>query len=421
MDKPTFIDQQRRRILQAGAATSVALLGACASAPPAAKARVVVVGGGWGGLGAVRALAASPAVQVTLLEPNEGFMSCPLSAHYIAGHQPASDFQRSYAAIDKLGVQRVREAAIGIDRAAGVVVTATRRLPFDYLILSPGIEYMDEAVQGFAQAREQLPVGFRAFEQMAVKREVDRFLAEGGNLVISVPKPPYRCPPAPYERAFLIAEQMQQRGTKGKILMIDANPQPMPAPIAAPILNGLRKVYAAQIEYLPDTEVRAVDVGRRVLSTSAGEVPFTAANLILPMRAPALVRQAGLGERWAAVKLPSFESQADSRIYVIGDAQGTPLPKSGHVAFGTGQQVGQQVLDRIAGRSVAASTGPVDLPLGICWASVTHKEAININVSSSVAPGEAPKLKFTVDPAHNARSGAAAMNWGAGMWKAMLG
>ena len=165
---------------------------------------------------------------------------------------------------------------------------------------------------------------------------------------------------------------------------------------------------------------RRPSVGAR-LATSAGDVPFAHANLILPMRAPAMIRQAGLGERWAAVKLPSFQSQADERVYVIGDSQGTPLPKSGHVAFGSGQQVAEAITDRIAGKTPAAATGAVELPLGICWANVTHKDAININVSSSVAPGEAPKLKFTVDPEHNARSGAAATSWGNGMWKAMLG
>ena len=139
------------------------------------------------------------------------------------------------------------------------------------------------------------------------------------------------------------------------------------------------------------------------------------------MRAPALIRQAGLGERWAAVRLPSFQSQADERIYVIGDAQGTPLPKSGHVAFGAGQQVAGDVLDLVAGKPLPKPGGEVELPLGICWANVTHAEAININVRTTISAAAAPQLRFTVDPAHNARSGAAAMSWGQGMWKAMLG
>jgi NADH dehydrogenase FAD-containing subunit len=412
---------RRRQVLQAGAVGLAVLATGCASVSSSAKPRVVVVGGGWGGLGAVRGLLAAGGADVTLVEPNEGFMSCPLSAHFIAGFQPASDFQRSYARIDQLGARRVRERVTGIDRAKREVVTTTQRLGYDFLVLSPGVEYMEDGIQGYAEARAQLPVGFRAFEQMAVRQQVDQFLAQGGNFVISAPKPPYRCPPAPYERAFLIAEQMKQRGTKGKIILIDANPNPMPLPIAKPILNSMKSLYAAQIEYMPEVDIRAVDMGRRQLATSAGDIPFAHANLILPMRAPAMIRQAGLGERWAAVKLPSFQSQADERVYVIGDSQGTPLPKSGHVAFGSGQQVAEAILGRITGKAAAPSAGAVDLPLGICWASVTHKEAININVTSSVAPGEAPRLKFTVDPEHNARSGAAATSWGNGMWKAMLG
>ena len=132
-----------------------------------------------------------------LVEANGGFMSCPLSAHYIAGWQPASDFQRSYDGVDRAGIERVRERVQSIDRAGSAVVTASgKRIGYDFLVLSPGIEYMEEAIAGYAQAREQLPVGFRAFEQIAVREQVERFLAKGGNFVISVPAPPSRCPPA---------------------------------------------------------------------------------------------------------------------------------------------------------------------------------------------------------------------------------
>lgn len=417
-----LVSQTRRRVVQGTALGLAGWATGCASVASAPKARVVVVGGGWGGLGAVRGLLADGAqVQVTLVEPNEAFMSCPLSAHYIVGLQPASDFQRSYAAIDALGVKRVRERVLEIDRAKAEVVTATQRLGYDFLVLSPGIEYMEEAIAGFAQARDHLPVGFRAFEQAAVKREVDAFLTHGGHFVISAPKPPYRCPPAPYERAFLIAEQMKKRGTKGKIILVDANAAPMPPPIAKPILNALQVVYAAQIEYLPNTDIKAVDMGKKALLTSEGDIPFQHANLVPPMRASGLVRQAGLGGRWAAVSLPRFLSLADDKVYVIGDAQGSPLPKSGHVAFGTGRQVAEEIVGRVAGKVMAPATGAVDLPLGICWANVTHDTAININVASSVATGQAPQLKFSVDPVHNARSGAAAVSWGQGLWKAMLG
>lgn len=410
----------RRHVLQAAAAGVAVLASGCTSVPGPAKPHVVVVGGGWGGLGAVRRLAEGGKVEVTLIEPNEGFMSCPMSALYIAGFQPVTFLQRSYEAVDRLGIKRLRERVQGIDRAKSQVVTATQRLNYDYLVLALGVEYIEDGVQGYAAARAQLPVGFRAFEQIAVRQQVDEFLVKGGEFVISAPKPPYRCPPAPYERACLIAEQMQRRATKGKIIFLDANAAPTPAPIANPLLNAM-KLYSKQIEYLPNTEITAVDIGKRSLQTSMGSVAFQHANLVLPMRAPGLIRQAGLGERWAAVKLPSFQAAADDKIYVVGDAQGSPLPKSGHVAFNAGRQVGGEILERVAGKAIAAPTAAVALPPGICWAKVTEKEAININVTSSIAPGEAAKLKFTVDEVHNANSGTLAHNWANGMWTAMLG
>ena len=417
-----FPDQSRRRILQAGMAGLGTLAAGCATTTDV-RPRVVVIGGGWGGLGAARALAESGKVQVTLLEPNEAFMSCPLSVFYIVGHQPAADFQRSYAKLDELGIRRVRERATGIDRAARVVHTASQQLAYDFLVLSPGVEYMEESLPGYAEGRAQLPVGFRAFEQSAVKQQVDLFLQQGGNLVISAPKPPYRCPPAPYERAFMIAERMKQRGTKGKIIIVDANAGPTPPPIAKPILHAMRSLYAAQIEYMPNVEMRSIDAGRRVLATSKGDISYTAANIVLPMRAPGLIRQAGLGERWANIKLPTFQSTVDERIYVIGDAAGAPLPKSGHVAFGSGQQVARDILAALAGTLRAPTPGDtVGLPAGICWAKVSKEEAIMISVSSEVVVGQAaPKLTFNVDPQHNPASGRGTREWGLAMWNAMLG
>lgn len=132
------VSLSRRAVVQGGLLGAATTLAGCATPIGSAKPRVVV-GGGWGGLGAVRTLARSGKVDVTLIEPNDSFMSCPLSAHYVAGLQPASDFQRSYAAVDRQGVRRVRERAQAIDRAGSAVVMAAGRIPYDFLVLSPGV------------------------------------------------------------------------------------------------------------------------------------------------------------------------------------------------------------------------------------------------------------------------------------------
>jgi NADH dehydrogenase FAD-containing subunit len=411
----------RRTLIGAGLATAGVALAGCAAAPKAKGPRVVVLGGGWGGIGAARALAEARGAQVTLIEANPGFMSCPMSSHFVAGFTRAEDYQRTYARLDAAGVRRVQAVATEIDRAAAVVVAGGQRYGYDFLVLSPGVEYIEDGIKGYAQARAQLPVGFRAFEQQAVREQVDRFLERGGNFIVAVPRPPYRCPPAPYERALLIADQAKRRGTKGKVIVVDANPTPLPAPIAAPLQAAMQSEYPGLLEYQPSTEITAVDAGRRVLSTSMGDLDYSGINLVLPMRAPALIRQAGLGERWAPVRLPTFQAEADDKIYVIGDATGTPLPKSGHLAFFAGQRVAADILRRAEGRPAPAVAGTVSLPDAICWAYVNRDEAIGIKVVSTLDPGKPPVVRVTVDPKHSLASGQAGRNWGQSMWTAMLG
>ncbi len=414
----------RRRALLKGmaAATAISVMGCAGPIVTGSRPRVVVVGGGWGGLGAVRTLAAGGKVDITLVEPNDGFMSCPLSILYITGYAPASDFQRGYGAIDALGVRRVRDRILDIDRAGRMVKTATQSIPYDFLVLSTGLEYMEETLPGYAEAREQLPVGFRAFEQAAVQKQVAAFVEQGGNFILTVPKPPYRCPPAPYERACMIAHRMKEKGTKGKLIVVDANKNPMPPPLAKPLESAMLEMYGSQIEYIREAEPKSIDGGKRILATSKGDIPFQHANIILPMRAPGLIRKAGLGERFAAVELPTFQSKADKNIFVVGDSQGTPLPKSGHLAFSTGQQVAEQILATIAGSYKEAGLGDeVGLPAAICWGKVTTSLAINITVASSMSVGDPPRIKFQVDPAANAASSKGAMDWGRNMWNAMLG
>jgi NADPH-dependent 2,4-dienoyl-CoA reductase/sulfur reductase-like enzyme len=411
----------RRRFVQQASAGAVALASVgCASLTQPQGPRVVVVGGGWGGASTARALVESGhSFNVTLVEPNPRFMSCPLSAHYITGHAIAESFQMGYEALTRAGVIHVRERVTAIDRARKVVAVGSRELPYDFLVLAPGVEYMEEALPGYAQAREQLPVGFRAFEQAAVKAQFDAFLATGGNLVITVPKPPYRCPPAPYERAALMAEVMQQRRIKGKVIVLDENPNPMPPPIAKPILDSFAELYKDQIERVAGVELRGIDAQKKVIATSRGDVPYQMANVVLPMRAPALIRQAQLGQRWADVKLPYFTTAADESVYVIGDSVGLPLPKSGHVAFETGQSVARHIALRT--QPAAGSPPAPTMPNGICWAYMSQKEAIGIHVSTKWTPGAAPTLQFKVDPARSAAAGEGATQWGRSVWNAMLG
>ncbi|MFN7000712.1 MAG: FAD/NAD(P)-binding oxidoreductase [Elioraea tepidiphila] len=401
----------RRGLLAAAAALPAVRIARAQSA-----LRVVVVGGGWGGLSAARQVRTLvPNAEVTLVEPNRRFMSCPLSIHYIVGDRSEDSLTFGLDGVLRTGVRQVAERAEAVDRAARVVVTATERLPYDFLVLSPGIEYMEEAIPGFAEHRARLPVGFRAFEQQAVKAALDAYT--GGDIVLSVPPMPFRCPIAPYERAALFAEALARRNLPGKVILLDQNPA---IPIGGPAITAaFAELHAARLEHHLGVQIASVDGERKRIETNRGALSYGMASLIPPMRAGGIVRAAGLGQRWADVRFPHFLSAADERIYVIGDAVGSTLPKSGHLAVETGVKVAGHIADRVAGR--AAADGPADLPSAICFAFFNAREAMGVRIGNRWDDFERQiQRQQQVDARRSPGAAEAAEQWSRGIWAALL-
>ncbi|MDW8444943.1 MAG: FAD/NAD(P)-binding oxidoreductase [Acetobacteraceae bacterium] len=297
--RPSCLPRLSRRAVLASALATPLLRPARAQG----RVRVAVVGGGWGGLSAARHVRkAIDGAEVTLIEPNRAFFSCPLSIFYLVGERRAESLTFPFDGLIREGVRHVAERAQAIDRTARVVVTETQRIPYDFLVLSPGIEYMEEAIPGFAEAKGAIPVGFRAFEQEAVRRALEAH--PGGDIVLSVPPVPYRCPIAPYERAALFAQWMDRRGLPGKVILLDLNPA---IPIGGPTIQAaFRELYPTRLEHHQGVKITRVDAAAKRIETDRGVLAYGTASLIPPMRAASIVRQAGLGERWAIGDLPEL-------------------------------------------------------------------------------------------------------------------
>ncbi len=405
----------RRSVLAAGgAAIGAAFLPLKVSAQ--ASARIVVVGGGWGGISAARNLKTLlPSVEVTIVEPKAAFMSCPMSIHYIVGQRSAESLMQDFSALTKIGVRHVQDTAETIDRGARVVVTSGERLPYDFLVLSPGIDYMEAAIPGFAEHREKLPVGFRAFEQQAVKAALDAY--DGGNIVLSVPPMPFRCPIAPYERAAMFAEWMNRNEKAGKVILLDQNPG---IPIGKPVISAaFSELYADRIEHVNGIEFQSVNAETKTIETNQGKLTYGMATLVPPQQAASLIRSAELGQRWAKVNFPTFQSAFDEDIYVIGDSVGSKLPKSGHLAFETGIRVAEHIASRVKDGEAEAA---LDLPSAICFAAFSGTEAMGVNVTAQWDDFlKEVKRKPVVDKQRSADAVATAGAWSTSVWDQLLG
>ncbi len=336
------------------------------------KAQVVIVGGGYGGVTTAKYLKKeNPNLDVVLIEERPFFMSCPMSNHFLAGLMELTPLCFSYNVLEvKYGVRVLNDKVLGVELDKKVVRTSSGYIAYDYLVLSPGIDYDVEDKPFYKESLVYNPPAFKpGSEHIYLKRLIEDF--EGGDIVITVPPAPYRCPPAPYERAALIASMIKKNNLKAHIYFIDANERPIIN--SEGFLSAYYDLYKDIATYITSAQVRDIDVHKRVVKTSHGDFKYDLANIIPPMKASNLLEEAGLlrkGQKWVEVNPLTFESSVKN-VFVIGDACQSYLPKSGYAAHSEGKMVAKIINARIKGKEVKEEYLQM-----ICYAMVSDKEAI---------------------------------------------
>jgi NADPH-dependent 2,4-dienoyl-CoA reductase/sulfur reductase-like enzyme len=427
-----WLRKDRRAILRALGATALAgPLAACASLSGARNARVVVVGGGYGGATAakyVRVFSGSH-VDVTLVEPNAAFVSCPLSNLVLSGDRDMASITVPYdALVERHGVRWVRDRASTIDLGARQVrLTGGGTLDYDRLILSPGIDFVPGAIPGLANAATaaQAPHAWKAGMQTLALRHRLEAMPNGGTVAISIPLAPYRCPPAPYERACLIAHWLQRAKPDSRVLILDANDDVTSK--GALFKRVWAERYPQHIEYRPQYNAVDIDATGRVLKFDVqDDVQADVVNLIPPQRAGAIAVQAGLATangRWCEVDFLSFESKVAPGVHVIGDAiQTAPLmPKSGHMANQHGKVAAAAVVAMLAGHTPDASP----LYTNTCYSFATPDEAMHVATVHRYDAAEHTMVTVPgaggLSDAPSATEGKLAQGWSRAIWSDMLG
>ena len=219
---------KRRELLKlAGAAATLSLAG-CATMGGKPKARVVVVGGGFGGATAAKYIRLwDPGIEVTLIERNPDFISCPTSNLVLGGSKTLDDIRRGYDGLARHGVRVVRGDVVALDAAGRKVRLANgTELPFDRIVVSPGIDFMYNELPRYETAaiRNRVLHAWKAGDQTVLLRARLEAMRDGGVYVLSIPLAPYRCPPGPYERVCQVASYFKKAKPRSKILVVDANP-----------------------------------------------------------------------------------------------------------------------------------------------------------------------------------------------------
>ena len=335
----------------AGASAAVLPLPAIAQG---AGGRVVVVGGGFGGATCARFIRRiDPRIAVTLVEASPTFTACPFSNLVIVGLR---DLKAQEFGYDKLAADQVTvriSPATAIDaQGRNVTLGNGASLPYDRLVLSPGIDIRWDALPGYTEAAaERMPHAWKAGEQTLLLRRQLEAMEDGGTVVISAPANPFRCPPGPYERASLIAYYLKTKKPRSKLIVLDAKD----AFSKQGLFQAAWKALYPNLEWVSLSsggKVTSVDAGAMTLVTDFARHKADVSNVIPPQKAGRIAEIAGAADRtgWCPIDPATFESKLQPNIHVIGDASiAGAMPKSAFTANAQAEVCAAAVAKLIAG------------------------------------------------------------------------
>jgi sulfite dehydrogenase len=387
-----------------------------------------VIGGGYGGATAARYLKIwAPDIDVTIVERNDVFVSCPISNLVLGGNTQMSTITMGYDGLRSRGVNIVRDEAVAVDAGARQVRLASgKTLAYDRLIVSPGIDFMYDSIPGLksADAQNRVPHAWKAGPQTVALRKQLEAMRDGGVFVFQVPMMPYRCPPGPYERVCQVADYLKKAKPRSKILLLDSNPDIVSK--KGLFLAAWNGMYKGMIEYRPNSELADVDVRGMTVKLTFDSVKGDVLNVVPPHGAGSIARQAGLitaNQRWCGVDWLTMESVAVKGVHVLGDAtlSAPAMPKSASMANQHGKICAAAIIALLKGEPVHQEPAVMNT----CYSFVDGRSAMHVTSIHQYDKGKKTLLTVKgaggISKAASEIEGAYAWGWARNIWADALG
>lgn len=383
----------RRVFIGTGAAAATVLATPLVKAAGSGKPRVVVVGGGAGGATAARYIAKDSKgdVDVILIEPSRMYFTCFFSNLYLGGFKEIDDIGHTYGNLAASGVNVVHDWAVGVDRDAKTVILAGGgSVPYDKLVLSPGIDFVDGAVEGWdVSAQNAMPHAYKAGSQSELLKAQLEAMPKGGVFAMVAPPNPYRCPPGPYERISMVAHFLKENNPTAKIIVAD--PKPKFSKMAL-FQEGWGKHYAGMIDWIGQDfggGVVSVDPDAMTISIDGEVINVDVCNVIPAMKAGRIAELAGVTDgNWAPVNAADMSSKMDADIYVLGDASSQgDMPKSGFSANSQAKVCANAIRGELTGSRVFPAKFS-----NTCWSLIAPNDGIKVGATYEATPEKIAKV-----------------------------
>ena len=384
----------RRTFIGTSAALAASLSAPAVLADGHGKPRVVVIGGGSGGATAARYIAkdSQGAIDVTLVEPTRTYFTCYFSNLYLGGFKEMDDLGHTYGNLAAAyGINVVHDWAVDVDRDSKTVSLASgATLPYDKLILSPGIDFIDGAVEGWdLSAQNAMPHAYKAGSQTELLKNQIMNMPEGGTFAMVAPPNPYRCPPGPYERVSMIAYQLKQNNPTAKIIVADPKPKFSKMGL---FQEGWNDHYSGMIDWIgPDFGGGnvSVDPANMTVTIDGEETKVDACNVIPAMKAGRIADMAGVTDgNWAPVNAVDMSTKADPDVYVLGDSsQQGDMPKSG---FSANSQA-KVCANAVRGALTDSKVFPARFS-NTCWSLISADDGVKVGATYEATPEKIAKV-----------------------------
>ena len=418
----------RRTFLGTGALAAASLAAPAVLAAGHGKPRVVVIGGGAGGATAARYIAkdSKGAVDVTLVEPTRTYYTCFFSNLYLGGFQEIDDIGHTYGTLAaQYGVNVIHDWAVDVDRDAKTVALAGgSALSYDKLILSPGIDFVDGAVDGWdITAQNAMPHAYKAGSQSQLLRAQIEAMPEGGVFGMVAPPNPYRCPPGPYERISMVAHQLKKMNPTAKIIVAD--PKPKFSKMAL-FQEGWADHYEGMVDWIGEDFGGGnvtVDPEHMTMTIDGEETKVDVCNVIPAMKAGRIADMAGVTDgNWAPVNAADLSSKADPDVHVLGDAaaQGD-MPKSGFAANSQAKVCANAVRGALTGSKVFPAKFS-----NTCWSLIDTDDGVKVGATYEATEEKIAKVDGFIsqtgeDAATRKATYEESIGWYAGITSDMFG
>jgi sulfide dehydrogenase [flavocytochrome c] flavoprotein subunit len=389
-------DMTRREFVKLlGFATALPAAGYFSTSSANPQARVVVIGGGFGGATCAKYLKRyDPDLEVTLVEQQAKYVTCPFSNTVLGGLHDMNFITHTY---DKLHTNHkisvVHDRALNINPSAHTVSLKNgKTLAYDRLVLSPGIDFKWGAIEGYDQpTAEIMPHAWKAGPQTVLLRKQLEKMPDGGRVIIVAPGNPFRCPPGPYERASLMAYYFKAHKPKSKILILDAKDKFSKQPL---FQDAWEELYPGMIEWMPGSQGGKVSrVNTKKMSVYADDYEYKGdvINVVPPQKAGEIAHQTDLvdGTGWCPVNQITFESKKHKDIHVIGDASiAGKMPKSGFSANSQAKVCAAAIVLALRGQDITSPSWA-----NTCYSLIAPDYGISVAAVYAASPSGIAKVE----------------------------